>query len=206
MPTQRTFKVSAIIAAVAAAALGVSAWLLSRQVGELTSATSDAQKAKAALAEEQARLEQTASQLSESARQAQQRASALQESIDDSRRYEQESLQRANRIRELSNGLGAASSVKVAMAEYFMTMGKWPVSNQEMGMPAPDSYKSGALRSIGAEADGKVKLVFGSAETQQRLWLHASANPAGAISWRCVTPDIADITQLVAGCVYSASP
>lgn len=192
MVFSRLLTASSLIAIVAAIALGVSAWMAGRE--------------KTKLAETNAALQRTKTALEGSVKQAEEQTRALDDAVKNSRQYQQDQRAMAARARSLAEGIMAASSVKVAVTEFFYSQGKWPESNKALGGPAFDSYKAGALQSVTVVPGGKIRLVFrGENEKIERIWWNASQNGAGQVIWSCTTADIPDIGELTANkCMYQA--
>jgi hypothetical protein len=100
--------------------------------------------------------------------------------------------------------LNAANSVKLAMAESYMTNVKWPQSNKEAGVPEPESFKAEGIASIAVQPNARIKLTLVNPEGKsEQLWLTGSVNDAMVVSWKCTTEDIIDIAQLIPACSYN---
>lgn len=190
MPTKAQLNTISIIAIVAAICLSAGAWLYHQQSAELR--------------RRNAELEETKQALDQSTQQAREQTQALNDAVKNSEQYQQEQKARSRRIRLLSNGLNAASSVKVAMAEAYMTNMKWPKSNNEAGVPEPGSFKAEGIANISVQPNTKIRLNLINPEGKaEQLWLTGSVNDAMMVSWKCTTDDIPDIAQLIPSCSYS---
>lgn len=159
----------------------------------------DAKQQVAALAEEKSAIEKTSAD-------ARSQADALNNAIGASKQYQQQQIDRAKQGRALSEGLMAAQQTKLSVVEYFQTEGKWPVSNQELGLPAAESYRTETLRSLNLEPYAKavrirVNFVNG-AGAEQQLFIVAETSGAGQITWTCRSPDVKDIQELIPTCRY----
>lgn len=188
MPNRLT-TVSAV-AIVAAIALTVGAWLYHQQ--------------SAALKKQNLELQETKQALDQSMQQARDQAKELNDAVKNSEQYQQEQKARSKRVSILTRGLNAASSVKVAMAEAYMTNLKWPQTNKEAGVPEPESFKTEGIASIAVQPNTKIRLNLINPEGKsEQLWLTGSVNDAMLVSWKCTTQDIPDIAQLVPTCSYN---
>jgi hypothetical protein len=110
------------------------------------------------------------------------------------------SLLRTHRM----EGLSAAQSVKVAIAEKYMSSGKMPGSNREAGIAAPDQFAGQSLRSLKVERDGSITLLYNekAGADGATIKLSPSVNTQTMmISWQCVS-DYQDIAQTVPQCEY----
>jgi hypothetical protein len=70
-------------------------------------------------------IDATRAALDRSAEQAQERAQQLHEAIDSSKSYQEEQRAHATRTVGLANGMMSAAPLKVQMAEFFLTEGKY---------------------------------------------------------------------------------
>jgi len=178
-----------ILAVLTVATLGIAAWMT---YGQQTK-----------LAEENIELKQTKAALEQSVKNAREQTEALNDAVKGSKQYEEQQKQRALRAKQFIDGLHAAASVKVAVTEYFMSEGRWPDSNSAFGGAAPESYRANALQSIAVAPAGKIRMVFSSeGGKKEHIWLYATANAAGQVTWRCIAPDIPDINKLIPTCVH----
>jgi hypothetical protein len=179
-----------ITAIVGAVALSAGAWFYHQQ----------AEEAKLLNAE----LQQTKLALDESTQQARDQTQALNDAVKNSEQYQQAQKTQSRRVTLLMNGLNAMNSVKVAVAESYMTYLKWPQSNKEAGVPEPESFKTESVVSINVQPGGKIRLrVINPEGRPERLWLNGSVNAAMQVLWKCTTEDIPDIAQLIPVCVYN---
>ena len=116
---------------------------------------------------------------------------------------QQRSLLRVHRM----EGLSAAQSVKVAIAEKYMSSGKMPGSNREADIAAPYQFAGQSLRSLKVERDGSITLLYdekaGAGGGTIKLSPHVNTQTM-MISWRCVS-DYQDIAQTVPQCEYRAA-
>jgi hypothetical protein len=100
----------------------------------------------------------------------------------------------------------ATGGMKVAVAEYYMTMGKLPSSNAQAGLPAPTDYRGRTLRSATIGPTGAIVLVFdaNSGKDGGRIRLIpdlAHANAMG-VQWRCESPDYEYIRRILPTCDF----
>jgi len=100
----------------------------------------------------------------------------------------------------------AAGSMKTAIAEYYMTNGKMPASNADMGLPAADQYRGKSLKSATVTADGGIEFTFDAASGVDgghvRLIPDISRAGAMGVQWRCETPDYPLIKRALSVCEY----
>ena len=188
--SSRLLSAASSVAIVAAVALSAGAWFYHQQSTAL----------KANIEE----LKQTREAFDQSVQQARNQAQALNDAVKNGEQHQREQMLRARRAASLVNGLNAASSVKTAMAESYMTNMKWPGSNQEAGIPSPDSFKARNVISISVQPYGKIRLNLADPDgKREQLWLTGAVNKAMQVSWKCTTEDVPDIAQLIPACSYS---
>jgi hypothetical protein len=100
----------------------------------------------------------------------------------------------------------ASASMRVAIAEFYMSTQKMPATNAEAGLPAPDDYRGKTLKFASVGADGTIEFVFdvNSGVDGGRIRLIPDLSHANAmgISWRCATADYALIKRALPTCEY----
>lgn len=131
---------------------------------------------------------------------------ALQASVDRSIAQVRQGVADETRLLELraqvAEGLVRASMHKVAIAESYMTMGQWPTSADEAGLPSPQSVASSAILGVSLRAAGTLEIAyaadFGKAAV---IRLIPSAHPqSGQINWRCESSGFADASLVPSSC------
>lgn len=103
-------------------------------------------------------------------------------------------------------GLAAAQSVKVAIAEVFTSTGKLPASNKEAGVAEPEQFNGQALQSLQVGRAGIITLAYNekSGVRDGRILLIPDiSNTTVVIKWRCESPDFKDIAVSMAQCEYA---
>jgi hypothetical protein len=111
--------------------------------------------------------------------------------------------QRALMSEDFSKAIG---SIKVAVAEYYMNMGKLPASNAQVGIPAPGEYRGRTLQSATVGEGGVIELVFdansGKAGGRIRLVPDLAHANAMGVQWRCESPDYRFVRRIIPTCDY----
>jgi hypothetical protein len=181
------------LAFLAALALGIAAWRYNVSAERLAEERRSLEALRADIKERQASL-------SDSLQQAQQQTEALNAAVEKSENYQQEQRTLASRGVTLANALNTAQSMKVAITEFYLTEGKWPRANADIGMPAPATFANGDVRSVAVRPNGRIELTIASGT----LFLQGAANQAQQIIWKCVTDSIPDIARLAPDCTYRA--
>lgn len=120
----------------------------------------------------------------------------------------QESLAGANDKASLliREDLLVVSAMRVAIAEYYASMGKMPATHADAGMPAPDQYRGKSLKSAAMLPDGRIELVFDAqsgVDGGRVLFVPNLAHvEAMGIRWSCETPDYPLIKRALPTCDY----
>jgi len=100
----------------------------------------------------------------------------------------------------------AAGSAKTAVAEYYASRGDWPTTNEDAGLPTPDTYRGESLRSLLVEGP-RIILTFDarSGVDGGKIILTGEATPnlAMGINWTCASPNVADIAAILPHCKHS---
>lgn len=138
-----------------------------------------------------------------------QQTTALNAAVDANKQYQQQQIALSNRARPLSEAYMAAQQVRLATTEFFQSEGKWPTFNKEVGLPAADSFQTETIRSVALEpaAQGaRIRVKFkNESGIEQQLLMLANSSSAGQASWRCISPDVKDIQDILPNCRYQAA-
>jgi exonuclease VII large subunit len=186
--------IACVVLVLVAAGLGWTVWQYKVESARLTAKQQTFEAAKAA-------LDRSQEQLNKTAEEADQQTRALRDAVDKSERYQKEQLEKSTRGRNVANGMVAASSVKVALNEFYLTEGRWPEHNLAAGLPTPESFRSNGVHSVTVLLNGKVKVVVDDQGKRADILLTAVVNGASQVNWRC-TSAMTDIAQLLPGCTY----
>ena len=105
-----------------------------------------------------------------------------------------------------TEGLQVVGTAKVAVAEYFANYGKFPSSNNQVGLGAPDQFSGQSLRRMGISEGGVITLTYDAKSGVDggiiRL-IPDNANPS-ILKWRCISPNFSDIALTIPQCSYHA--
>jgi len=100
----------------------------------------------------------------------------------------------------------AASSMKVAITEYWLSRGAMPASNAAAGLPDPAAYRGHTLRSATIGAGGAITFEFDARSGRDggrvRLVPDLAATQAMGVQWRCETADFPLIGRALPACTY----
>lgn len=133
-------------------------------------------------------------------------AQALDASIDRSISNARDALARdaaaADARGRIADGLNRASMFKLAVAETYMSMGRWPQQASDAGLGAPADYAAGAVAGIALGADGVVTIEYTAlvAEGATIRLIPSARADMGSIEWRCEAEGFADPSLLPAVC------
>ena len=112
---------------------------------------------------------------------------AVDRSVTDAQVAMDEQASEQERRRLATEALNRASMFKVAIAEYYMSMGKWPTSSEDAGLGPPASFAGGAVARIDIGAEGVITIALTEAlAAGGRIRLTPQADPQSyVIDWRC---------------------
>lgn len=89
---------------------------------------------------------------------------------------------------QVSEGLGLATSAKLAIATYYADKGAYPSDNSAAGMADPASINGKYVRSVTVNNTGIIEVEFSSSASDkisgQTLTMQVS-DRNGSLSWRC---------------------
>ena len=128
---------------------------------------------------------------------------------DASKTLEKSQREKAERINRVSIALTTTQQFKIAVAEHHQSTGQWPISNEDVGLPLPDSFRNEILRSVVIEpyaGTARIRVRFVDAKSKEReLQQIVSVNASTGYTWQCFSPDFPTLTELAAGCGYRAT-
>jgi Ca2+/Na+ antiporter len=106
----------------------------------------------------------------------------------------------------ISQGLQTATMIKMMVAEFYMSEGTFPNSNEELGLPRANSYNSDTIRSIWVSKGGKITVVYKQITGQDKGAISLIPNEKNnQLNWKCMTRDFKNIQQFIPQCKYSLS-
>lgn len=105
----------------------------------------------------------------------------------------------------VAQGLALAGSVKNHVAAFLAEQGRFPSSNDELGLPEAERFAGQALTRLAVSEGGIITVTFnklsGVAGGTIRL-LPDEDRTAVGMRWRCETPSYRDIATLAPQCSY----
>ena len=138
--------------------------------------------------------------------QAQQIAASLDASVDRSVADAQQAMDdladEQDRRRLAADALARASMMRAALAEYYMSEGRWPPNAAAAGIGAPDSFAGGAVAGIDVDNSGGIAIRLNaklSADARIRLTPRVSPDN-GMIQWRCVVQGSPEVSRYLPAC------
>ncbi len=157
------------------------------------------------LAQQTSALKQQAERLREQAAKLGEQTNAMQQQVQDEQRAAEEAKQRFIGAANIAEGIQASSFAKPAIVDFYMSEGRWPSSNADIGMQAPDKFSGHSLRSMAVSAGGVITLTYDEKSGVDRgvvQLIPDASNPQLGIKWRCVTPTYANIATIMPNCEY----
>lgn len=102
----------------------------------------------------------------------------------------------------IADGLARASMFKLAVAETYMSQGRWPLHAADAGLGDPENYAGGAVAAIALESEGRVVVRYVdeiAPGAVVRLVPQVRAG-IGSIDWRCEAEGFPDRSTLPPDC------
>jgi hypothetical protein len=102
----------------------------------------------------------------------------------------------------MADAIARGSMFKTALAEYFMSNGQWPKSQDESGLAKPESYAGGAVSSISVGNKGMVIIALNEkVEVGAKIKLIPQANEQSyVINWTCTVEGSEALTHQLPSC------
>lgn len=106
----------------------------------------------------------------------------------------------------IAEGLALATNIKHEIAYFYAENGRFPSSNEELGLPAPEQFVGQSLSRLAVSDGGVIAITFnhlsGIKDGVIRL-LPDGSNPAMGLQWRCETPSYKNIGEWAPQCKYT---
>lgn len=89
----------------------------------------------------------------------------------------------------VSESIQVSAAAKTAVSEYRQSMGTWPTTNTEAGLPAAATYGVGNVSTLTVGANGVITVAVSAASgTSGNIVLTPSFTTGdGAVTWACTT-------------------
>lgn len=110
-----------------------------------------------------------------------------QAAAEDVRRAELEQQARQmTATAQAAEALARAGAAKVALAEYYMSMGTWPEKAADVGIGKPTDFAGGPVAAIAVEPEGVITITMKpEIGAGARLRLVPRVTPGGMVEWTC---------------------
>jgi Pilin (bacterial filament) len=115
-----------------------------------------------------------------------------------------QSLENSRRAMVYS-AIASTAMFKVAVTEFYLSEGRLPFSNQQIGFGAPSEYGADGVRSVGIGAGGTITVTLNeklaASSTTTEIILQPQPTKDGRIGrWQCVSNAARDIQAMLASC------
>jgi hypothetical protein len=127
---------------------------------------------------------------------------SVDRSVDDARRSMEKLAAEQGRRGMAAQALASASMVKVQLAEYYMTEGRWPKNGAEAGIASAAEYGGGGVSGIDVGDEGRIVVRLNdrvAANARIRLTPQVS-EATGMIQWHCELQGAPDIAAQLPAC------
>jgi hypothetical protein len=123
-----------------------------------------------------------------------------QAKAEDERRAELEKqAEQMKATAQAADALARASVVKVALVEYYMSMGQWPTRTTDIGMGQPEDFAGGPVAAISLEPEGVIAIrLKPEVAVGAQLRLVPRVARSGMVEWSCRASNYASAERLPA--------
>jgi hypothetical protein len=123
-----------------------------------------------------------------------------QAKAEDERRAELEKqAEQMKATAQAADALARASVVKVALVEYYMSMGQWPTRTTDIGMGQPEDFAGGPVAAISLEPEGVIAIrIKPEVAVGAQLRLVPRVARSGMVDWSCRVSNYAPAERLPA--------
>jgi len=98
----------------------------------------------------------------------------------------------------LSQGFALAGTAKTFVGAAYSDSGKWPSSNEEARLPAPNTYASDLVNDLTVSGGGVITVHFKAGGTLKLIPDGGTADTG--LRWRCATTKFQGLAALVPQC------
>lgn len=133
-------------------------------------------------------------------------ASALKNEVSNEHRDAAAQKQRYLTASYRAEGLQVVGAAKTAVAEYLANTGRFPSSNKQIGLAAPDQFKGQSLRRMSISEGGVITLTYDAKSGVDGGIIRIipdNADPS-LLKWRCISPNFRDIALTIPQCSYQS--
>lgn len=131
------------------------------------------------------------------------------EDLKQKQKIEQEIMDKAQIDRQgvlngtyIAQGLQMASTLKIHVAEYTMSSGRFPKNNRELQIASPKNFASEAIKEIWV-TKGKITIVYTEKSGINKGIVNLTPEiKNNQIQWSCSTPDFKTISRYMPQCEY----
>ncbi|MFK7824624.1 MAG: pilin [Oligoflexales bacterium] len=104
----------------------------------------------------------------------------------------------------ISEGIVQATRIKNHVMEYYMTTGKLPSTNNDLGIAPPEQFKSESLVSLEVSKGGIITLTFDRKSGVKNGIIQFSPKVRETMNpqWACTTPSYQKISSYYPQCKY----
>lgn len=99
-------------------------------------------------------------------------------------------------------GKAAIAATKMRVVAFREERGQWPSSNEELGIPLPSDFASGAISELRVSAGGVTTATFNEKSGVKNGTLRLTPHVGIDVRWECTTPSFTDIDRWAPQCSY----
>lgn len=103
------------------------------------------------------------------------------------------------------NGMRMASQIKTDISEYYQSNNSFPNSSSELFLPKPEEFADGAVKSLGLESEGVIKITYNEKSGIDNGLIYIVPDVSRSwigITWKCISTNIKNISSLIEECHF----
>lgn len=107
----------------------------------------------------------------------------------------------------ISAGLSFASGIKHQVIFYYEDQGRWPSSNEHIGLPPADQFRNESISGLAISEGGIITIKFtekSGVKDGLIILTPDTGKPHMGITWVCTTPSFKDIATLIPPCKFQS--
>lgn len=107
----------------------------------------------------------------------------------------------------ISQGLSLASGIKNQVIAYYEEQGKWPSSNEHIGLPPADQFRNESISGLTISEGGIITIKFtekSGVKDGLIILTPDTGKPHMGITWVCTTPSFKDIATWIPQCKFQS--
>ena len=102
----------------------------------------------------------------------------------------------------ITQAFDALNVTKMRVVAFRDERGRWPSSNEELGIPPPSDFASGAISELRVSEGGVITATFNEKSGVNNGTLRLTPHVGMDVRWQCTKPSFKDIERWAPQCSY----